>query len=498
MEASSLARIPCPLAPAMLRRHLLLLAAAAAVLLLLQLQQQVADAQPFDYPSARPSTTWSNTDASLTHHVTFMDGSVARAALLRLNPAGYGPSYAFGFFCTNHQATSTSRPCADFLLGVAVVYCNSGALMTSVVAGIPQVVWSANRARPVPDGATAELTASGDLLLKAPDGSLVWSAGTAGRSVAAISINADGNLLMLDAGNRTVWQSFDHPTDTLLVGQSLRQSQGARLVANTSASNWSPSRLYLAVADDSLGAYVAATPPQRYYHLAFSASKPVNGAYATYANGSLTVLAPSNSSPAAAPLATIQLPPVAAGTVQYMRLEHDGHLRLYEWRPAGWGPVFDVLRLFPDDCAFPTVCGAYGVCTDDTQCSCPDAANFRPVDFRRPNRGCVPAAPPASCSAAARRAHHRLVSLPGLAYFNDHGTSMRTLERVGEGACKKACLDDCKCVAAQFVYGGDAGDGFCYLQSEVFSIETSRPEVVHYNSTMHLKVQAARTTTARF
>ncbi|CAO1943114.1 unnamed protein product [Urochloa humidicola] len=469
----------------MLRHHLRAgTAAFVAALVLLQLQQ-VADAQPFDYPSARPSTSWSNTDASLTHHVTFMDGSVARAALLRLNPAGYGPSYAFGFFCTNHQTS----PCTDFLLGVAVVYCNSGALMTSVVAGIPQVVWSANRARPVAEGATAELTASGDLVLKAPDGTTVWSAGTAGHSVAGISINADGNLVMFDAGNKTVWQSFDHPTDTLLVSQSLRQ--GSRLVANTSANNWSPSRLYLAVADDSLSAYVDATPPQRYYHLGFSTKTP--GAYATYANGSLTVLAPSDAS---SPLTTIQLPAVAAGTVQYMRLEHNGHLRLYEWRPAGWAPVFDVLRVFPDDCAFPTVCGAYGVCTDNTQCSCPDAANFRPVDFRRPNRGCVPAAPPASCAATPRRAH-RIVSLPGLAYFNDHDTSMRTLQRVSEATCKKACLDDCKCVAAQFIYGNDAGDGFCYLQSEVFSLETSRPEVVHYNSTVHLKVQAARTT-ARF
>ena len=126
------------------------------------------------------------------------------------------------------------------------------------------------------------------------------------------------------------------------------------------------------------------------------------------------------------------------------------------------------------------------------QCSCPDAANFRPVDFWRPNRGCVPAAPPASCAATPRRAQ-RLVSLPGLAYFNDHATSLRTLERVSEGACKKACLDECRCVAAQFIYGADAGDGFCYLQSEVFSLETSLPEVAHYNSTMHLKVQARRT-----
>ena len=458
-----------------MRRHTPLLAAALALgVLAVGLQ-----AQPFDYPSARPSTSWANTDASLTHHVTFMDGSVARAALLRLNPAGFGPSYAFGFFCTNHGTAAGAGPCNDFLLAVAVAYCNSGALMTSTVSGIPQVVWSANRARPVGEGATLHFTPPGDLVLKAADGTLVWSAGTARKSVAGISINSDGNLVMVDADNLAVWQSFDHPTDTLLVGQSLRQ--GARLTANTSAVKWAGSRLYLTVADDSLSAYVDATPPQRYYQLGFTKAA---GAYATYVNGSLTVFAPP-----AAPLTAVQLPAVGAGTVQYMRLEYDGHLRLYEWRPAGWAPVFDVLRLFPDDCAFPTVCGAYGVCTD-MQCSCPDAANFRAVDFRRPSRGCVPAGPAASCAAA------RLVSLPGLAYFNDHATSMRTLERVSEGACKKACLDECRCVAAQFIYGADAGDGFCYLQSEVFSLETSLPEVVHYNSTMHLKVQATRATSA--
>jgi hypothetical protein len=78
--------------------------------------------QPFAYPLAKLSTTWANTDASLMHHVTYRDGSVARAALLRLNPGDYGRCFTFGFFCTNHR----SSPCVDFLLGVAVVYSNRG------------------------------------------------------------------------------------------------------------------------------------------------------------------------------------------------------------------------------------------------------------------------------------------------------------------------------------------------------------------------------------
>jgi len=150
--------------------------------------------------------------------------------------------------------------------------------MTSVVEGIPQVVWSANRGQPVGEGASTELTSAGNLVLCfASGGAVVWSAGTAGWSVAAMAVARDGNLVLLDARNATVWQSFDHPTDALLVEQSLRQ--GARLVANSSAADWSVSLLYLTVADDSLSAYVDAKPPQRYYHLGFS---KITGAYATY------------------------------------------------------------------------------------------------------------------------------------------------------------------------------------------------------------------------
>ncbi|KAF7026181.1 hypothetical protein CFC21_038300 [Triticum aestivum] len=311
-----------------------------------------ARAQPFDYPAARLATTWANTDAALPHHVVYTDGSVARAALLRLNPAGLGPSYAFGFFCTasRPRGDGAAAPCTEFLLGVAVVYCNSGAGITFVTAGVPQVVWSANRGIPVREGATTELTPEGDLVLRSGSGGAVlWSTGTKGRSVAGARIGSDGNLVLFDGRNATVWQSFDHPTNALLVGQSLKH--GARLTANVSAADWRDGRLYLAVGDDGLSAYVNAAPPQRYYQLGLSETSP--GAYATYTNGSLTV----SARPGAPPLAAMELPTVGAGTVQYMRLEHDGHLRIYEWR-SGWAPVFDVLRLFPDGgcAAARTVC----------------------------------------------------------------------------------------------------------------------------------------------
>jgi hypothetical protein len=92
------------------------------IMLLLVFALALGGVQPFAYPSAKPSMTWANTDASLMHHVTYRDGSVARAALLRLNPSDYGRCFAFDFFCTNH----CSSPFADFLLGMVIIYSNRG------------------------------------------------------------------------------------------------------------------------------------------------------------------------------------------------------------------------------------------------------------------------------------------------------------------------------------------------------------------------------------
>uniref|UniRef100_K4CG79 Protein kinase domain-containing protein n=1 Tax=Solanum lycopersicum TaxID=4081 RepID=K4CG79_SOLLC len=44
-----------------------------------------------------------------------------------------------------------------------------------------------------------------------------------------------GNLVLFDTTNRTVWQSFDHPTDCLLPGQNL--VSGQKLTASISADN---------------------------------------------------------------------------------------------------------------------------------------------------------------------------------------------------------------------------------------------------------------------
>ncbi|KAK4342253.1 hypothetical protein RND71_038069 [Anisodus tanguticus] len=152
--------------------------------------------QPFDYPTANHSTTWVNS-VTANHSVDFTDSSTVRAILLR---GTFGPTSACGFYCNGN--------CESYLFAIFIVNTNSVSFITSTSIGFPQVVWSANRNKPVKINSTLQLTAEGDLVLRDADGTLAWSTNTAGKSVAGLNLTDEGNLVLFDSKNATVWQSL--------------------------------------------------------------------------------------------------------------------------------------------------------------------------------------------------------------------------------------------------------------------------------------------------
>ncbi|XBI55468.1 hypothetical protein VPH35_037289 [Triticum aestivum] len=299
-----------------------------------------------------------------------------------------------------------------------------------------------------------------------------------------------GNLVLFDQKNATVWQSFAHPTDALVPGQSLLE--GMRLVASTSATNSTETQLYMTVQPDGLYAYVGSTPPQVYFSKSVNKNKTgKDPTKVTFTNGSLSISVQSKQPDESD--TSIQLP--AANSTQYMRLESDGHLRLYEWSNADakWAVVSDVIKLFPDDCAFPTVCGEYGICTGG-QCVCPlqnnsSSSYFKPADERKPNLGCA-SLTPISCQEMQ---HHQLLTLTDVSYFD---ASHIVVNATNGEDCKQACLKNCSCRAVMFRYGQNDSDGTCLWVTRVFSLQSIQPEIVHYNSSAYLKVQLSPSTSA--
>uniref|UniRef100_A0ACD5TQY3 Uncharacterized protein n=2 Tax=Avena sativa TaxID=4498 RepID=A0ACD5TQY3_AVESA len=422
-----------------------------------------------DYSTAKPSTVWINSD-------DFFDNrNYSRNIFTIAQPQAHSDFQLYiaaGFYCV-----SSMFPCDKFLFAVSV-----GDFVDTMV-GIynRQIVWSANVARPVTENATLEFTADGNLVLADADGTNVWSSNSSSRGVDGMKITEFGNIVLSDNKNATVWQSFDHPTDTVLAGQSL--VEGMRLRSSTSVAT-----MYITAQRGGLFAYVQSTPPKLYFE--YSMQIPVGriGNYltkVTLMNGSLTFSLGQDFLNESITL------PVAQST-QYMRLDSDGHLRLYEWSGPieRWTVVYDILgSLGIDPCDYPTVCGEYGVCRGG-QCTCPLESNsssgyFKPMDERKPNLGCTPLTP-ISCEEIQR---HQFLTIPNIYYYDQNYTNFHsiTYNETTMDACKQACLKNCSCMAV-------LSTGIeCVWVTKILSLHSIEPENVGYNSSAYLKVQLSPT-----
>ncbi|XP_027125421.1 G-type lectin S-receptor-like serine/threonine-protein kinase SD2-5 isoform X1 [Coffea arabica] len=373
-----------------------------------------------------------------------------------------GPRYVCGFYCNKVED--------QCLFGVLISQYTPN---TDNYLQSPKLVWSANRNNPVQSNAMLQLKEDGDLVLANSDGTLIWSSNTRGKSVSGLNLTEMGNLVLFGPNNEPIWQSFDHPTDSLLLGQKL--ARGQKLTASVSASNWSQGRLSLAVGSDSLSAYTESDPPQIYY------LSGVTNPYCEFRNGSFNGF-------------TIPL----ASVTQFIRFEPDGHLKLYQWGADDeFTEVVDLLT-FLNDCDYPMVCGNYGICSRG-QCGCIETTNgqeryFNEIKSRQPNLGCS-LVTPISCDHSQ---DHTLLELKNTSYFAYHQSSDKIETLMEE--CKSKCMSNCSCKAAVFYYTDQphrdlASKGYCLLLNEVFSITNNERSLD--DTILLVKVQNTRVNKSR-
>uniref|UniRef100_A0A7N2N7X9 Receptor-like serine/threonine-protein kinase n=1 Tax=Quercus lobata TaxID=97700 RepID=A0A7N2N7X9_QUELO len=421
-------------------------------------------AQLYRHQIANSSTSWTNSP-STRDSLKLGDGSFLKMIYPSISnydlEAGYVDSDCGCGFIYNRTSNSSL-----FAIFVDYIYWNINSTYELVS---PEILWSANPKNPVSINATLKFTSERGLVLQDANGTEVWSTDISGKSVAGLNFT-EYNLMLLDDNQAIIWQSFDHPTDTLVLGQKLMRQQ--QLTSEGGLFS-------ISLTSHGLFAYVNSNPPQPYFY--YEIDNLYNISYVQFLNQSLAFF-------------EVDLLPYAIGKQlyfdsfplsQYMRLGPDGHLRVFD---AQWTQVSDVITPNIFDCGYPTFCGNYGVCTNG-QCTCPGLISglsyFKQIKERRPELGCS-LVTPLSCEASKNQVlleFENITYLPLTNYPQDVNIDRRSISLA---SCKLACLKDCSCKAA--IFNSSNRVGSCYLQSQNFSLMSTdaKPELYFK---VYIKVQ---------
>ncbi|XP_059072036.1 G-type lectin S-receptor-like serine/threonine-protein kinase SD2-5 [Cryptomeria japonica] len=345
-----------------------------------------------------------------------------------------------------------------------------------------QMVWCANRDQVLQENAALKLTSTGELVLRNSDGTLAWSKNTSTQAFQRMAIHESGNLVLYNTSGGIIWQSFDYTTDIILPWQKFKVGQN--ITANISPKDTRKGCFYGILLHDGFVMYTASAPSKIYYRYPETPQVDLELTHSQIDNQSLNMYSRGR-----------RIPPIHFTIPKgclYFKLGSDGRLKFYMVQKNPGRSVLNYSPWFMKSvfqCDSPGACGDYGVCKNG-QCSCPgDGKAFKPTDATEPNSGCAPRVP-LVCSQTSRRQGHHFLELEHVAYFTYLYENASTPGLVSRDECKTLCLENCSCKAAFFRYGTNFSSGYCYLESNIYSMKTMSPEDKFYNSTAYIKIQS--------
>ncbi|XP_004508501.1 G-type lectin S-receptor-like serine/threonine-protein kinase LECRK1 [Cicer arietinum] len=328
------------------------------------------------------------------------------------------------------------------------------------------VVWTANRDDPpVTLTATLQFTMNGSLILIDEQGQkkLIVNANTRASSA---SMHDSGNFVIYDDDNNNIiWQSFDHPTDTLLGSQSL--PGGGQLSSSLSQANHSTGRFKLKMQVDGnlvlYPAYTTETGWDAYWAAGISISSTVKDNYFLYLNktGLLQIW---NSSGDSNPNLINSLVDATEDqntvnhTIFRASLDFDGAFRLYVHHDTNGTDKVIISWPGNNPCEVKGFCSFNSYCTfvdNKPLCNCLDGYKF--IDSNEKTLGCKRNYLEAGQCRGEEDglAFYKMVSMNNITW-KDHPYFETTNDMLSEEDCSLKCLVDCNCWAA--LYDGEKGN----------------------------------------
>ncbi|KAL0318059.1 UNVERIFIED_CONTAM: G-type lectin S-receptor-like serine/threonine-protein kinase [Sesamum angustifolium] len=347
------------------------------------------------------------------------------------------------------------------------------------------LVWSADINSPVSKDAVLEFNADGNLVLN--DGAAtVWTSNTTTSGVETAFMSENGNFILYGPDQLIAWQSFSHPSDTLLPGQPLTVSLELKSSKSQSDGGYytlkmlqQPTSLSLALTYN-LPVAVEKETESAYTNFSYWSGPEISNVtgdvlavldgrgsfgivYGSSADGAVYVYKNDNDSGGLSSAMNRTTSPLV---LRRLILETNGNLRLYRWDndvngSRQWVPEWAAAS---KPCDIAGICGN-GICNLDrskTNASCTCLPGTSKV-----GNG-------AQCSANSSLTgkcgphHENLTSRFKISvvqqtnyYFSDSSVIANYSDIETVSKCGDACLSDCECVAS--VYGLNEEKAYCWV-----------------------------------
>ncbi|XP_009800813.2 G-type lectin S-receptor-like serine/threonine-protein kinase At5g35370 [Nicotiana sylvestris] len=321
------------------------------------------------------------------------------------------------------------------------------------------VVWSANRNLPVSDSAELRLSVDG-LALFDDSGDPIWSTkplhSRSSSFVSSMQLLESGNLLLMDQLNNSLWESFDFPTDTVVLGQRL--PVGKSLVSSEEKDELEEGDYEFALAkNDALlqwneMVYWKLTMETKAFRDTNTQVEYMNiksnGLFLVGANGTEIAV-------------QVILGELKSPDFRVAKLEENGQFSIKRFSKGNWLSEFSAPS---DSCRVAFTCKKLGVC-DGGRCSC--APGFRVSS--EVNGSCAPIdrnlVMPDSCNASLNvnvtelgNSVSYLKLENGMDYFANDFTEA-VMRDVSLSVCQDLCSKNCSCLGIFH----DQSSGSCYM-----------------------------------
>ncbi|XP_061374511.1 G-type lectin S-receptor-like serine/threonine-protein kinase RLK1 [Gastrolobium bilobum] len=414
--------------------------------------------QAYSYPYDDDRTSMFTCSSSADYNIIFCPSTNTSLRLLDQG-VSVGASLTAG-----NGTTRWLSPSGEFAFGFHQLPNNELFLLAIWYDKIPDktIIWYANGDNPAPIGSRLELNDSRGLVLSSPQGTELWRSDFTSGTISSGLMNDTGNFLLQDKKFVTLWDSFSHPSDTLMPSQEMELN--GNLSSRQGEFNFSRGRFKLHLQEDGNLVLNLMNLPSNYSYEPYYNTGTADAKNSTNVglrlifdkSGLLYILKKSGE------MFSIFKPNESVSTDSFYyraMINYDGVVTVaYYPKDPKNGQSWVIAQTIPENICNSTftdgegVCGFNSICIlkDDQRpnCTCPEGYSL--IDSNNMYGGCIPNFQVICQAGGYRGSQDDLYIMKDLPNTDWPKSDYEILSPSSLQECTKSCLQDCLCVLVTF------------------------------------------------